>query len=211
METRKFRDSPLPASEEEMVGVKGFLWELLKIALLAFVIIIPVRVFLFQPFFVQGSSMEPNFHDGEYLLIREFGYKETSLALGAKEIFRVRPSRELERGDPVVFRPPGITGQYFIKRVIGLPGETVEVVGSRVRVRNKENPDGFFVDERQYLLPSVKTLGEKSFTLTENEYFVLGDNRTASRDSRSFGPVSKDRVTGKVLLRAWPLDRWKIF
>lgn len=197
--------------DEEVYGVGRFLWEIVKIGVLALIIIIPVRVFFFQPFFVQGASMEPNFHDGEYLVVGEFGYKETGIGLGDKELLRVTPFKELHRGDPVVFRPPGVVGQYFIKRVIGLPGETIEIKNFRIIIKNSQAPSGFILDERQYLLPNVETTGDISLTLGDSEYFLLGDNRTASRDSRAFGPVPKDRITGKVMLRAWPFGRLTVF
>jgi len=199
------------ADDEEVYGVGMFLWEIVKIGILAFIIIIPVRVLFFQPFFVQGASMEPNFHDGEYLVVGEFGYKETDIGFGNTDLFRVMPFKELHRGDTVVFRPPGIVGQFFIKRVIGLPGETVEINNFHIIIKNAQFPSGFNLDERAYLLPSVETTGDRVLTLGANEYFVLGDNRTASKDSRAFGPVPEDRITGKVLLRAWPFDRFSIF
>jgi len=197
--------------DEEVYGVGLFLWEIVKISILAFIIIIPVRVLFFQPFFVQGASMEPNFHDGEYLIVGEFGYKETDVVVGGAELFRITPFKELHRGDSVVFRPPGIAGQFFIKRVIGLPGETIEIRDGRVIIRNAQSPAGFVLDERSYLALGAPTTGDRVLTLHDDEYFVLGDNRTASRDSRSFGPVPKDRITGKVLIRAWPFDRFSIF
>jgi len=196
---------------DEVYGVGRFLWEIVKIVVLALIIIIPVRVFFFQPFFVQGASMEPNFHDGEYLVVEELGYKETPVGFDDASLFTVTPFRELHRGDPVVFRPPGIEGQFFIKRVVGLPGETVEISGSRVSIKNAQSPGGFFLDERTYIPPSVETTGDRTVTLGTDEYFLLGDNRTASKDSRAFGPVSKDRITGKVILRAWPFDRFTFF
>jgi signal peptidase I len=197
--------------DEEVYGVGRFLWEIVKIGILALVIIIPVRVLFFQPFFVQGASMEPNFHDGEYLIVGEFGYKETAIGFGGTNLFRVTSFKELHRGDPVVFRPPGITGQFFIKRVVGLPGETVEIRNFRVFIKNAQSPAGFALDEREYLLPAVETTGDRIVALGTDEYFLLGDNRTASKDSRAFGPVPKDRITGKVLLRAWPFDRLTLF
>ena len=197
--------------DEEVYGVGRFLWEIVKIIILALIIIIPVRVFFFQPFFVQGASMEPNFHDGEYLVVGEFGYKETSVGFAGTSLFTVMPFKELHRGDPVVFRPPGITGQFFIKRVVGLPGETVEINNSHIIIKNTQSPSGFVLNERTYLLPSVETTGDRVITLGADEYFLLGDNRTASKDSRAFGPVSKDRITGKVILRAWPFDRLTLF
>jgi signal peptidase I len=199
------------ADEEEVYGVGRFLWEIVKIGILALVIIIPVRVFFFQPFFVQGASMEPNFHDGEYLIVGEFGYKETGVGFGGSELFRVKPFKDLHRGDPVVFRPPGISGQYFIKRVVGLPGETIEIKNSRILIKNAQAPAGFILDEREYLALSVQTTGDRVIALGVDEYFLMGDNRTASKDSRAFGPVPRDRITGKVLLRAWPFDRLTLF
>ncbi len=197
--------------DEEVYGVGRFLWEIVKIVVLALIIIIPVRAFFFQPFFVQGSSMEPNFHDGEYLVVGEFGYKETSIGFGGTSLFDVMPFKELHRGDAVVFRPPGITGQFFIKRVVGLPGETIEINNSHIIIKNAQAPGGFVLNERAYLLPSVETIGDRVLTLNNDEYFLLGDNRTASRDSRAFGPVSKSRITGKVMLRAWPFSRFTFF
>ncbi|QQS15482.1 MAG: signal peptidase I [Candidatus Moraniibacteriota bacterium] len=197
--------------EEEVYGVGRFLLEIAKIVILALVIIIPVRVFFFQPFFVQGASMEPNFHDGEYLVVGEFGYKETVVGFGGIALFDVTPFKELHRGDPVVFRPPGIAGQFFIKRVVGLPGETIEINNSHIIVKNAQTPGGFVLNEQMYLSPTVETTGDRVVTLKNDEYFLLGDNRTASKDSRAFGPVSKDRITGKVMLRAWPFDRFTLF
>lgn len=208
-ETHSFRGGD--SEDEEVYGVGRFLWEIVKIGILALVIIIPVRVFFFQPFFVQGASMEPNFHDGEYLIVGEFGYKETGVGIGGTEIFRVKSFKDLHRGDPVVFRPPGVSGQYFIKRVVGLPGETVEIKNSRIVIKNVQAPAGFVLDERDYLSLSVRTDGDRVISLGADEYYLMGDNRTASKDSRSFGPVSRDRITGKVLLRAWPFDRFTLF
>lgn len=197
--------------DEEVYGVGRFLWEIVKIGMLALVIIIPVRMLLFQPFFVQGPSMEPNFHDGEYLIVGELGYKDTSIALGGRTLFEIKPFRELHRGDPVVFRPPDVPNQFYIKRVIGLPGETVELKNSRVIIRNSVSPGGFILDEDAYLRSSVITTGEGSITLGSDEYFFLGDNRPSSRDSRSFGVVKSNRIIGKVLVRVWPFGRAEVF
>lgn len=197
--------------DEEVYGVGRFLWEIVKIGVLALVIIIPVRMLLFQPFFVQGPSMEPNFHDGEYLIVGELGYKDTSIALGGWNLLEIKPFRELHRGDPVVFRPPDVPNQFYIKRVIGLPGETVELKNSRVIIRNDVSPSGFILDEGTYLRSSVVTTGEGTLTLGPDEYFFLGDNRPSSRDSRSFGVVKSNRIIGKVLVRVWPFGRAQIF
>lgn len=188
-----------------------FLWEMVKVLLLVFLVIIPIHTFLFQPFFVQGPSMEPNFKDGEYLVVGEFGYKQTSVGFGGYDLFTVRPFRELGRGDVVVFHPPQSDEQYYIKRVVGLPGETVEVRDGHVTIFNRDYPQGRMLDELSYLSSSVFTKGGEKIVLDDDEYFVLGDNRELSQDSRYFGPVKKDHVTGKVLVRAWPVARANVF
>lgn len=200
-----------PQIEERYLGVGGFILESLKVFILAFIIIVPIRVFLFQPFFVQGASMEPNFENSEYLIINEFGYKKTTVGLDGKEFFSVDPFKELARQDVIVFRYPKNRSQFFIKRVIGLPGEKVELKDGRVTIFNKENPNGFVLDEKAYLSEKVKTSGEVSVNLKDDEYFMMGDNRMFSSDSRSWGPVKESDVIGKVFFRAWPLNRLSVF
>lgn len=195
-----------PSGEEESLSAGQFFSEMVKVFLLAAVIIIPIRVFLFQPFFVQGSSMVPNFHDGEYLIVNEFGYKKTEVGAAGYHLFTTDPFRELVRQEPVVFRSPQNNGQYLIKRVIGLPGETVKIERSKVMIANDIHPEGFVLDESEYLADTVVTTDMKALTLGPDEYFVLGDNRTASHDSRFFGPVDKDMIIGRVLFRAWPVS-----
>ncbi|MEI6650156.1 MAG: signal peptidase I [Candidatus Moraniibacteriota bacterium] len=198
--------TPSPRRDEaDDLSAGQFFFEMVKIFLLAAVIIIPVRTFLFQPFFVEGASMMPNFENGEYLIVNEFGYKETVLAIGDRTLFSVMPFRDLTRQETVVFHSPRTAGQYLIKRVIGLPGETVEVRNSKIIVTNAGHPDGFTLDESAYLAPSVVTTDTKPITLGDNQYFLLGDNRMNSLDSRIFGPVGKEAIVGHVLLRAWPL------
>ncbi len=164
-----------------------FVWEVLKIAILAFVIVIPIRYFLFQPFFVLGQSMEPNFENGDYLLVDEISYR-----LGSPQ-----------RGDVIVFRYPGDPSQRYIKRVIGLPGETVEIENGQV-VISKGGKDQT-LNESAYLPALLETSGNISVTLGPNEYFVLGDNRPFSSDSRRWGILPRQNIIGKVFLRAWPL------
>ncbi len=172
----------------------GFFLELIQVVAISLAIIIPVRYFLIQPFYVKGASMEPNFFDHEYLIIDELSYR-----------FHV-PTR----GDIVVFHYPNDPKNYFIKRVIGLPGETVEISGGQVKIYNDKNPNGIVLDEKAYL-DDVYTSGSRTETLKADEYFVLGDNRPSSLDSRYFGPVGKAAIVGRVWLRGWPLESWKIF
>jgi len=166
------------------------------VAAISLAIILPVRYFLIQPFYVKGASMEPNFHDNEYLIIDELSYR----------------FNEPQRGQVVVFRYPRNPQEYFIKRIIALPGEQVMIKDGKITIFNDESPEGFSLSE-SYLPSGLATNydSEEKVAVGPDEYFVLGDNRGASKDSRSFGPVSKDFVTGKVLLRGWPVSKLTIF
>ncbi len=178
-------DDPRPASKQ---SGGSFFWELVKVVLIAAMIIIPVRYFLVQPFQVKGASMEQNFSDGNYLVIDEISYR----------------FQEIERGDVIVFRYPGNPREYYIKRVIGLPGETVKIQNGEVLICNSDHPDCFALDESEYLKPHERTPGNKAFEIDPGNYFVLGDNRNASSDSRSWGELPRDMIIGKVLLRVFP-------
>lgn len=172
-----------------------FALEIVEIVVISLAIILPIRYFLVQPFYVKGASMEPTFDDREYLIIDELSYR----------------MRHPERGEVVVFRYPLDPRQFFIKRIIGLPGETVKIGGKKVFIVNAEHPDGFVLDETPYLSPDVPTNGDRSITLGPDEYFVMGDNRTASLDSRTFGPLPAANIVGRVWIRGWPLDRATVF
>ncbi len=183
--------------EELSLGKRAvyFIWDLVKVVCLSLAIIIPIRYFLIQPFYVKGQSMEPNFHDEEYLIIDEITYR-----------FHV-----IERGDIIVFHYPKNPAEYFIKRVIGLPGEKVEVRDGYVFIYAPDSEKKYLLSESQYLGVDAKTTGDRTWTLGEDEYYVLGDNREHSMDSRIFGPVKKDLIVGKVWVRGWPIDRLKVF
>ncbi len=173
---------------------KSFLIELLKIVLIALAVIIPIRYFLFQPFYVRGASMEPAFHDSEYLIIDEITYRFT----------------EPVRGEVIVVRNPSHTSEFFIKRIIGLPGETVELQDGNVIIYNDEYSDGITLEEI-YIGDEVQTVGSTSTTLSSEEFFVMGDNRQVSLDSRSFGPLNKEFIVGRAWLRVWPFNEFKHF
>lgn len=192
-------------------GVGSFILEIIKIVVLAFIIIVPVRVFLFQPFFVQGASMEPNFADGQYLIINEFGFKETNINFASRDILQVNSFRDIKRQKVVVFRYPLDPNKFFIKRAIGLPGEKIQIKDGQVSIFNEANPDGFVLDEKEYLPSGTKTVGDLTLTLEKNEYFVLGDNRSFSSDSRSWGPVPQADIMGEVAVRAWPLNKASLY
>ncbi len=174
-------------------AVAIFLLEIVQIMVIAAAIIIPIRYFLIQPLYVKGASMEPEFFDHEYLIIDELSYR----------------LNEPARGEIIVFRYPRDPSEFFIKRVIGLPGENVEVDNGRITVFNDEHPDWVLLDESY--LDVQFSAGHKEVQLGEDEYFVLGDNRDASLDSRSFGAVHRDLIVGKVLLRGLPLNKITLF
>ncbi len=163
-----------------------FIWEILKIVIIALLIVVPIRYFVFQPFFVRGQSMEPNFYQGDYLIVDELSYQ----------------LRAPERGEVIVFKYPQDPSQRYIKRIIGLPGETVKVQGGQVFVY--KDGEAQSLDELTYLSQSVSTAGDMEMTLDKNEYFVLGDNRPVSSDSRRWGLVPEKDIIGRVFLRVWP-------
>jgi len=197
-------------NNDSYYGIGSFLAEIVKVFFLALLIIAPIRIFLFQPFFVQGASMEPNFEDGEYLIVNELGYKITDIEFDDIKFFSVKSFKDLKRGDVIVFRYPKNPKQYFIKRVIALPGEKIEIRNDQVIISQKGS-DPIVLDESEYLAENEKTSGELTMVLKDDEYFVMGDNRSFSSDSRSWGPVKKENIIGKVLIRAWPFDRVRLY
>lgn len=211
-DNKKISSNPVSGGDEEVYyGVGSFIWEVVKVFFWALIIIVPIRVFLFQPFFVQGASMEPNFHDGDYLIVNEIGFKSTDVGFNGLNFFTVETFRDFERGDSVVFRYPKNPGQFFIKRIIALPGEKIEIGNGKVRISNKDNPEGFFLNESSYLTADVVTRGSVIRELRDDEYFVMGDNREFSHDSRAWGPITKKDTIGKVMLRAWPVSKANIY
>lgn len=174
-------------------AVASFFLEVVEVVLISSAIIIPIRYFLIQPFYVKGASMEPNFYDHEYLIIDELTYR----------------FREPVRGEIVVFRYPKDPSQFFIKRVIAFPGETVEITGGKVMLYTAEHPNGVLLEEEY--LNGEYTNGKERVTLAQDEYYVLGDNRDSSLDSRSFGAIDRDDIIGRVWVRGLPLSRIGVF
>lgn len=175
-----------------------FVWETLKVVVICLVIIIPVRYFLIQPFYVNGASMEPNFYDHEYLIIDEITYRFA----------------EPERGDIVVFKYPEDPTKFFIKRVVALPGERVKIEDGKVYI-SKDASVNMELLQEDYLPEDMETAlplrGYSNIILAEDEYFLLGDNRDQSLDSRVFGPVERDFIIGRTWLRGWPFNRLTVF
>ena len=119
--------------------------------------------------------------------------------------------REPQRGEVIVFRFPLQPSQFFIKRVVGLPGERVRIVDGQVIIQSEEYPQGVVLDEADYLSETSRTGGQTDLQLGAGEYFVLGDNRPASSDSRSWGALDETEVIGRVWIRAWPVGRFGVF
>jgi len=160
--------------------------EIVRFSIIAILIVIPIRMFIAQPFIVSGASMDNTFHTGQYLIVDQVSY------------YFEKPAR----GDVIVFRYPRDPSKFFIKRVIGLPGETVTIEKSHVTITNPEHPEGFTLEESyiKSMAPSPKT----TETLGDREYFVMGDNRDQSSDSRAWGVLQEDRIVGRAFVRLFP-------
>ena len=183
---KNYQTEEMPRKE-----IIAFVWETIKIIIVSLVIIIPVRYYIVQPFFVKGASMESTFENNDYILIDEISY-----------LFS-----EPKRDEVVVFRSPEDTSQFFIKRVIGLPGETVKIQNNKVIIFNSQNQEGLTLNESAYLDADQETAGNLTLKLGSAEYFVLGDNRLQSSDSRRWGTLNRSLITGKVFLRLWPINK----
>ena len=165
----------------------AFFLDILEVVVFAIAIFLFVYLLVLQPHKIKGDSMQPNFPNGEYLLTDKVSYR----------------FGEVERGDVVVFEPPGSEGEEYIKRIIGLPGEEISVKGGKVYI------NGSLLDE-SYISDSLQTSGgsflneNATVDVPSDYYFVLGDNRVASSDSRMWGFVEKDKITGRAWLVYWP-------
>lgn len=171
---------------------ENFFIELLKFALLALVIVVPIRLFVAQPFIVSGQSMVPTFENAQYLIIDELTYRLESP----------------QRGDVVVFRYPKDPSQFFIKRIIGLPGEVVHISDRGISVTTA---DGELKKLDESYVVRTGNGGTRDYTVPQNDYFVMGDNRPESSDSRSWGPLPRKNIIGRVFLRLLPVSAFDVF
>ena len=182
-------ENGVPAPEAKSAPKKSLLqtiWEFAGFAVIAVLIVIPVRVFIAQPFIVSGSSMVPAFENSDYLIVDELSYRLD----------------DPERFDVVIFKYPKDPNKYFIKRIIGLPGEEVDIKGNTITITNPEHKEGLVLEQ-----PFVKRPGDNNMhvELGQDEYFVMGDNRNASSDSRYWGPVKRELIIGRAFLRLLPI------
>ena len=186
--------APQPPQQEGFEPLRYFFFDFLKVFLMAVAIIIPVRYFLFQPFVVTGDSMRPNFHDGNYLIIDELTYR----------------LRDPARGEVIVMRFPKDPSQFFIKRIVGLPGEHIVIKDAHVNIYNSEHSGGLTLNE-SYLPSNNITYGNVDKKLGPDEFFVLGDNRLSSSDSRVWGTLPRSDIVGRVYLRLLPISDLSLF
>jgi len=162
------------------------LTEIVRFSLIAILIVIPIRMFVAQPFIVSGASMDNTFHSGEYLIVDQVSYY----------------FNQPERGEVIVFKYPRDPSKFFIKRVVGAPGDTIDIEGNIVTITNEQYPDGFVLDEPY--IKSMRPGASLSETLGDHEYFVMGDNRDQSSDSRTWGVLQESYIVGRAFLRLFP-------
>ncbi|MBP6884550.1 MAG: signal peptidase I [Candidatus Pacebacteria bacterium] len=178
-----------PTHTHKPSGVKEFI----KFAVIVVVVVLGVRTYIAQPFVVSGASMVPTFTDANYLIIDELTYR----------------FEEPKRGDVIVFHPPKDPRNYYIKRIIGIPGDTVSISKGVVTIINEEYKDGLVLNE-----PYINKANPNdvyNVKVTEDNYFVMGDNRPASYDSRGWGLLPKKNITGRAFLRLFPLNKIDLF
>jgi len=206
---KKYKNSPLfsdyndweeeggeeEENESNQNTLAGYLlaaFDLIKTVVVVIVLALIIRLFVIQPFIVDGQSMEPSFKNNNYLITEKITYK----------------FRAPERGEVIIFHPPGNPSVNYIKRVIGLPGDTVTIQDGSVYINGKQILEPYLNSNNE----TKSDNGEKyTLTLKENEYFVLGDNRTQSRDSRELGPIPSANIVSRVWVRLLPLSDIKAF
>jgi signal peptidase I len=171
---------------------KNLLKDIFILALLIIVVVVPIRLFVISPFVVDGESMEPTFQNLDYLIVDELAYDFHAPA----------------RGDVIVFRYPLDPSIFYIKRIIGLPGETVSITQGIVTI-TETNGQKITLNE-PYVVNEDATYSE-NISLTSDEYFVMGDNRPNSSDSRVWGPLPRKDIVGRVDLRLLPVSKSGFF
>ncbi|MDO8623889.1 MAG: signal peptidase I [bacterium] len=170
----------------------GWLKDLFTLALLIVLVVLPLRAFVISPFVVDGESMHPTFQNLDYLIIDEISYRFESP----------------KRGEVIVFRYPLNPSIFYIKRVIGLPGETVSINHGAISIKDAS---GLLQTLAEPYVATEDATYSKSVTLGSGEYFVMGDNRPNSSDSRVWGPLPEKDIVGRVFLRLLPFSQASFF
>ncbi len=188
-----------------MQQTKNFIKETIYIVIISLVIVLPIRTFVAQPYIVSGDSMDNTFQNGNYLIVDEISYRFSEPKRGEVIVFKAPPEALDQQ------RLAGTKTVFYIKRIIGLPGETVEINSDEVKIYNKENPNGIILTEPYVYIsksiPSPLSDIKLKVTLKESEYFVMGDNRHNSSDSRLWGALSKKNIVGKLSIRLFPFNK----
>ncbi len=166
---------------------KESIWDIIKFILLALVIVIPIRLFVAQPFLVNGRSMDPTLKDRDYLIVDELSYH----------------LREPHRGEVIIFRYPLDTKQHFVKRLIGVPGDTIKIINGSVTIVTKEG-ETIKLDDSYVTNHSYESLVD--IVVPEGQLFVMGDNRAESYDSRSWRFLPINLATGRAIFRLYPFN-----
>jgi len=177
----------MPPTQQNEKQNENFFKELVFFIIIAVVIVVPIRTYIAQPFIVSGASMSPTFETGEYLIVDQISYRMD----------------DPKRGDVIIFRYPNDPSQFFIKRIIGLPNEVIEIEGDKVYI-TRPGEERVLTNEPYIVFP--RPTYEKT-ELEDDEYFVMGDNRLASSDSRVWGPLKKHFIIGRALLRLFPISK----
>lgn len=172
--------------------IKNF-YEIFKTIAVMFLLAFVIRAYIVQTFVVEGLSMEPNFHDGEYLLIDKISYR----------------FNQPQRGDVAVFISPEDAKLHFIKRVIGLPGETIEITQNRIFINNRPLQEDYLKQGEQTLIGD-NLLNDFKAVIPQDHHFVLGDNRQNSKDSRLIGLVPKRNIVGRAFIVIYPLKNFSL-
>ena len=182
--------------DEEKHPFWGYFVDIIETIVVAAAIFVVVYLFLLQPHQVRGASMEPNLSDGQYILTDKISYRFD------------KP----RRGDIIVFKAPVDPNFDYIKRIIGLPGESIQIKGGKIIIQNTTHPKGFVLEEPYKIngsdQPGTLLEDNKEFKISEDNYFVLGDNRNQSFDSREWGELSRKNIIGKTWLRYWPISKF---
>ncbi len=185
-------------SSPENAGQTSRFWhvvrEWVQTIVIALAIALPIRYFIAEPFIVQGASMDPTFASGQFLIVDRLSYR----------------FEEPQRGDVVIFEYPNDPSLFYIKRIIGLPGETIKINDGIVTIVNKENPKGFQLKD-QYVDPDHASHDSEEATLSTTQYFVMGDNRSQSSDSRKWGALEKNFIVGRPIFRLLPVNTISVF
>jgi signal peptidase I len=198
-----------PPAEEAPVSAAASIgrgiWELVQILVLALLMVMVIRNFIHN-YRIDGISMEPNFHDGQFLIVNRFAYCpgiHLEIPVVNQSLFdKTWCVRTPSRGDVVIFEYPRDPSRDFIKRVIGLPGETVEVIAGQVYVNGQLMPEPFG--------PNPGSYNAAPLTVGPDEVYVMGDNRNNSSDSHLWGPLRLENIIGKALISYWPPSEWAV-